>query len=309
MRYQILCLLLITSHCTIRSVTADDALFSEIAMESVFAKSPAASTQVAIPSGSDNIERITGPQTLTEALKLAGLQPKRSKQAVSITVNRSGWKLPTTMTVDVQNDRISCQMSLVTLDRTSKVDSEQLLALMSVARQTGNASFVFDSSKRMLQLRKTFGNRDLTTASLKSEIASLADTAIAHSEKWKKLSPKTNLKSSTQTTAVSTGNTTVRPTGSVSITGKWAASLPSDGSIAIELRGDGTFSMVHVAGNQAAVSTGTLLRKSTRLTLSEAGKADVAFEIVSITATKMELRIVDSSGKSGRLLNFSKANS
>ncbi len=290
---------------------ADDALFSEIAMESVFASSTAGSIKIATQDGSTQFDRITGPNSLTVALKSAGFEPKQTDETVTITVDSGGWKLPVALTVDVLQDRITCRMSLVEVDKEASFSNSDVLALMSASDRIDDASFVFNREDNRVQLRTTLNNRDLTGNSLKNKLTSLADTAIVHSDTWLKLksttSSTTPSPSTSQVATSSSESSTVPSTSSVSVGGKWIATLSANASIAIELDSKGTFKMAHISGKQSAVSTGTLQRRADQLTLSEAGKADVKFQIESVTATEMKLRIVDSSGKSGRLIQFSKA--
>ncbi len=305
MRCRLSCALFVACHFLTGAAKADDALFSEIAMESVFATTAAASSKVATQDGSTSFDRITGPNSLTIALRSAGFEPKPGKESVSINVESVGWKLPVAMVVDVEQDRVVCRMSLVRIEKDATVNGETLLALMTASNQIDDASFVFDSEEKMVYLRTAFANRDVTAKVLKSRLLSLADTAIVYADTWIKLKAASTPTSS----KVSVNDSTLAASNSVSIVGKWAATLPSKASIAIELNSDGTFKMAHVAGKQSAISSGTLLRKADQLTLSEAGKADVKFQIQSITATTMELRVIDSSGKSGSLIKFSKASS
>lgn len=303
MRHQLSCVLIFACYFLPRAANADDALFSEIAMESVFAMSTSANA--ATTDGSTSLSRITGPSSLFLALKSAGFEPKLNKQSVSINVESAGWKLPVTMVVDVEQDRVVCRMSLIRFENDATASGQSLLALLTASNKITDASFVFDSDEKMVQLRTAFSNRDLTVKVLKSRLLSLADIAIFHADTWMQLKSTSTLTPS----AVAESDSAVVATDSVSIVGKWAVTLPSNASIAIELNKDGSFKMVHVAGKQSAISSGTLLRQADLLTLSETGKADVKFQIQSVTATTLELRVVDSSGKSGSLIKFSKANS
>ena len=303
MRCRLSCALFVACHFLTGAAKANDALFSEIAMESVFATTAVAASKVATEDGSNSFDRITGPNSLTVALKSAGFEPKPGKESVSTNVESAGWKLPVAMVVDIEQDRVVCRMSLVRIEKDVTVSGEILLALMTASNQIDDASFVFDSEEKMVYLRTAFANRDLTVKVLKGRLMNLADTAIVHAETWMKLKATSTLTSST----ASKSDSETAAANPESIVGKWAATLPSNASIAIELNSDGTFKMAHVAGKQSAISSGTLLRKADQLTLSEAGKADVKFQIQSITANTMELRIIDSSGKSGSLIKFSKA--
>ncbi len=279
-------------------------------MESVFAKSTLNSNPTATPlsvatkDGSTNFDRITGPSSLTIALESAGFEPERSQESVSIRVENAGWKLPAEMTVDVENDRILCRMSLVKIDSTTINLGETLLALMTTSHRIANASFVVDADANMIQLQATIANRNVTSKRLNRELASMAETAIANSETWLKLKGKS-------TTAASSASDTLPTAASspttASIAGQWSASLPSNVSIAIEFKRDGTFKMAHVADSRSAVSSGTVLRDSNQLTLAEAGKDDVKFQIESITASVMNLRLINSTGKASTLIKFSKA--
>ncbi|MGB7327540.1 MAG: hypothetical protein WBD31_21870 [Rubripirellula sp.] len=306
MRYRFSCVLLVTSHFLMAPnvLVADDPLFSEIAMESVFAKSGDASPVVAPPDDSTDFGRITGPNSLATVLKASGFEPKQDKANVSFVVTRAGWKLPVAMKVDVQRDQISCDMSLTKIDADANVSSETVLSLMAASRQSNDASFVYDDKQKMLQLRCLLSNRDVTVKSLQDRMTALADVAIANSAVWMSLKASTTLASSTATQSPSV---VTKPNSQPTMTGRWGASLSGNASIAIEFRSTGTFKMAHVAGKQSAVSSGTVQRESNRLTLTEAGKPNVVFQIDSVTATAMELRLIDSAGKSGRLIKFSKA--
>ncbi|TWU59922.1 hypothetical protein Poly51_01950 [Rubripirellula tenax] len=287
----------------------DDPLFSEIAMDSVFTTAAVASSDVATRTEASGFDRITGPSSLTTALESAGFITKQNKERISIKVENAGWKFPVSMTIDVEADRIECRMSLVKIDPGS-VSSEMVLALMAVNKDVKDASFVFDGDEKMIRLQTAFTNRNVTTKELKRQLSNLANVAIAHSDTWIQLKTKSTPSSDSPTTAETRGTSTAAstPAGQASIFGKWAGSLPSDASIAVEFGASGTFKMVHLVGKKAAISSGTLVKNADQLTLSESGKADVKFQIVSVTSIEMQLRIVDSSGKSGLSIKFLKAN-
>ncbi len=319
-----------TVACLVLSGTtnANDALFSEIAMESVFAKSTqdlAAKTSstkttstkapnAATNDGSTDFDRITGPNSLTVALRSAGFEPRRNREAVLIRVERAGWKLTTEMTVEVEKDRILCRMSLIKIDSATTNLGETLRALMTINHRLAEASFVVDGDANMVQLQAMIANRNLTSDRLTGELMRLADTAIENADAWRTLKAKSSVAADAVVT-VSPPASAPMATQQIAgqqmfgqpIFGQWLAGLPSNTSIAIELKEDDTFKMAHVAANRVAVSSGTVRRRSNRLTLSEQGKDDVNFQIESVTTSVMELRIVDSSDKSGRLIKFSKA--
>ncbi|TWU51627.1 hypothetical protein [Rubripirellula reticaptiva] len=315
MRYRFPCVLLAASQFLLapnflgqpfdNEARGDDPLFSEIAMESVFAKSVTASPVVATKNDSADFGRITGPSSLATVLKSSGFEPKQDKESVSFVVARTGWKLPVAMKVDVQQDQISCHMSLTKIDPDASLSSETILSLMAASNQAEHATFVYDDDRKMIQLRCLLSNRDVTMQSLQDRMTTLADIAIANSVVWMALKTSPTLTSISASRSPTDGKTLV---SQASVLGRWGASLPSNASIAIEFSSNGTFKMAHVAGKQSAISSGTVQRESNRLTLSETGKPKVVFQIDSVTATAMELRLIDTAGKSGLLIKFTKVN-
>ncbi len=72
--------------CLTVSLRAEDALFSEVAMESVYEKNTPLESAVASQSDGATLERITGPTALMLALKAAELSPKQTGERVTTQI-------------------------------------------------------------------------------------------------------------------------------------------------------------------------------------------------------------------------------
>ncbi|QDT02500.1 hypothetical protein K227x_08770 [Rubripirellula lacrimiformis] len=316
MSLRITCLLMTSILSTVSVSAADDPLFSEIAMEAVFKKAGASVVEMATSDAVAGFDRVTGVGSLSQALESAGFDPQRKGQSVSVRVEKAGWKLPVLMDVDIQRDRIYCRMSLVTIDPDTVTDHASLLSLMAASNQAGDAHFAFDPDTKLIQLRTTFSNRGLTASKIQTRLTELAETALGQSDVWMALKPAKSkstaagdTKTAAESTEIAAADAKTSEDDLTPIIGRWSATVSADVSIAIDFVSGGTFQMVHVAGKQSAVSSGTVTRSGDRLVMAEKGATKMTFLIQSIETTSMELKIVDSDGKSGRLIRFQKSGS
>ena len=94
MRYFFAFAVFAASLCEVSCLRADEGLFSEVAMESVFAKPDTSLAKVASKATSDQFDRITSVKSLMRALEAAELSPKEVKGRAKIELRREGWKFP-----------------------------------------------------------------------------------------------------------------------------------------------------------------------------------------------------------------------
>lgn len=283
---------------------ADESLFSQVAMESVFAESAPSTENVASKVTSNRFNRITGLSMLTEALKTAELSPTKSKDRVKVEMPHEGWKFPVSMAVDVDQDRISLEMSLIVMDDSGQA-TNTLLDLLALGDPIDGAFFAFDRSKKLIQVRSSLSNRSVTTASLKAELLKLAVFAEKHSDVWMKLK-------STSTTAKSkpavTPSKPIRSTApKLTLLGRWSASLSSGESFAIQMTADSKFQLVHLKSGKATISKGKATRTGNRLTLAGSDSVTLQCRVSQSVANKFRLTILDSKGKDAVSLDFKKA--
>ena len=165
---------------------ANDELFSELAMESVFEKTgiSVSSETVAKPAESTSAERITGVSGLTQILKGAELEHRVEGDRVQMKFEDSGWEFPLTLKVDLERERILCDLSLVEIKKPESVDREAVLRLMAAGDPAQAAFFAFDPSEKLIQLRASLSSRNVTAAGLRADWRRLAQLADRQSKLW-----------------------------------------------------------------------------------------------------------------------------
>lgn len=307
MRYFFAIAVFAASLSEVSLLRAEEGLFSEVAMESVFAKPASTPAGVASKEASDQYDRITSVSSLTEALKAAELNPKSSKNGVKVDLPHEGWKFPVTLAVEIDEDRIRCEMSLIAIDDAG-ADTETLLDLLALGDAIEGAFFAFDRDKKLIQIRSSLSNRSITPSQLKAELVNLAVFAEKHSEVWKKLESK-----STTTNSSGVSNRTVqsqpKPKQSLTVLGRWSASLSSGESFAIQMNADSKFQLVHLKSGKATISKGKATLSGDRLTLAGDDAVTLNCRVTQTSADKFQLTILKSNGDDAVSLDFKKADS
>lgn len=285
----------IANFCLTASLRADDALFSEVAMESVYEKNTPLDSAVASQSDGATLERITGPTALGLALKAAEFSPKQTGERVTTQVEYATWKFPVSLEVKLEQDRVSCELSLAQIKDISKVDQESLLKLLSQNDGDSSAFFAYNPQTKVVQLRSSFDNRGLTSKKLKTELTRLAKFADEHSALWSSLgqSAKADAKSAS-----------IKP---LSLIGNWAGTLKTGQAIAIQINQAGTFRLVTVQSGKSSVSQGTYKLEGNQLTLSGNDKVTLNCTATQSTANAFQLSIGAGSGAAKLVVDLTKA--
>lgn len=298
--------------CGVTQVHADDSLFSEVAMESVFEKQVATVKDVATISDGETMQRIVGVSSLIQVLKAAGFEPSEEQDSATFKLNHAQWIFPVSMTVFVDEDRIACEMSLVKMEEDASFDKETLLKLLVSNTATQGGYFAFDQENKRIQLRVSLSNRAVTARQLKADLTRLAILAEQKSDIWSKsnATPKTE-----STVAVPTTTTnTAKPTNATnagktrfSLAGTWSASLNSGEAFALRLNSEGTFQLVHMKSGKATSSKGKVSRSGNSLTLIGDDKITLNCTVNQTVADKFQLAVNDAKGNVAIKLDFSKA--
>lgn len=277
-------------------VSADQGgLFSEVAMESVFDTSASKSSSVATPGNRKQFDRITGVSSLIEALRAAEFEPQEKSGRASFELRHGGWKLPVSLGVQVDRDRIDCQMSLVQIADDSRLNTETLLELLA-SSDGGDAAFSYDREGKRLLLKTSWSNRSVTSAGLKADLLRLASIAEQHQKTWSKLSEP----------AKAAANVEKPQSKELSLVGRWSASVGSDQAFAIQIASDSTFQLVHLKSGKSTVSKGKIERSGDQLKL--AGNAlTLNCTVSQTTADAFQLAIKNAKGAVTATLNFKKA--
>lgn len=292
--------------CEVSILRADEGLFSTVAMESVFAKPATPSASVASKATSDQFDRITSVSSLMEALKAAKLDPKEAKGRAKIELRHDGWKLPVALAVEVDQDRIVCEISLVVIDDTA-AGTQTLLDLLSLGDSVDGAFFAYDRDRKLIQLRSSFANRSITASQLKADLVKLAGFAQKHSDVWSKLKAKSKTPNSSSKTNPADLSRSKSSPQKLSLLGKWSASLSSGQVFAIQLTSDSKFQLVHLKSGKSTISKGKVTRAGDRLTLAGENAVTLNCRVEQTVADKFQLTILDSKGKATVKLDFKKA--
>jgi len=306
MRYLFAFAILATSFGETSSLHAEDSLFSEVAMESVFEKNATLSADVAAIGDGQTLDRVTGLSSLVLALKAAGFSAKQDNNRATIQVDHAGWKLPVTLEVQVEQDRIVCEMALVEIKDVTTVTTDALLGLLASGDVNSGAFFAYDSETKLVQVRTSIQNRAITARQLKADLLHLASLAEKHADVWSKLNAKPVTK------ATSTGTSTASSVPATSATtfstvGRWVAALSSGESFAIEFGADSTFKLVTIKSGKSSVSKGKTTRVGNQLTLVGDDKVTLNCTVAQSAADKFQLSINDAKGIAKVKLNFTKA--
>ncbi len=310
MRYLFAFAILAASFGETSCLRAEDSLFSEVAMESVFEKNATLSADVASIGDGQTLDRVTGVSSLILALKAAGFTAKQDNDRAIIQVDHAGWKLPVTLEVQVEQDRIVCEMALVEIKDVTSVTTDALLGLLSSGDVTSGAFFAYDSKTKLVQVRTSIQNRAITARQLKADLLHLASLAEKHAGVWSKLNakPATKTAGATATGSNATAaNVPATNATNLSIVGRWAAALSSGESFAMEFGADSTFKLVTIKSGKSSVSKGKTTRVGNQLTLAGDDKTTLNCSLVQTTNDKFQLSINDAKGVTKVKLNFSKA--
>ena len=112
-------------------------------------------------SGLVAIERISGcPARTSSSARFQSwirssrpFTPKEKANKVAIHVDLAGWKFPANLEVQIEQDRIYVEMSLIELTDASTVDSKELLKLLEKNDAVAGYVFAYDSNAKLIQLR------------------------------------------------------------------------------------------------------------------------------------------------------------
>jgi len=306
MRYLFAFAILATSFNETSCLHAEDSLFSEVAMESVFEKNATLSADVAAIGDGQTLDRVTGLSSLILALKAAGFTAKQDNNRGIIQVDHAGWKLPVTLEVQVEQDRIVCEMALVEIKDVTTVTTDALLGLLAFGDVNSGAFFAYDSKTKLVQVRTSIQNRAITARQLKADLLNLASLAEKHADVWSKLNAKP-VTTATSTGASTASNVPATNASTFSTIGRWAAALSSGESFAIEFGADSTFKLVTIKSGKSSVSKGKTTRVGNQLTLVGDDKVTLNCTVAQSAADKFQLSINDAKGIAKVKLNFTKA--
>jgi hypothetical protein len=294
-RYSIL-LAVIVSFLDVAAAPAEEGLFSEVAMESVFEKPAPVTKRVASQSNAAKLERITGVSSLILALKAAGMDPQEQSGRATFELDHDGWSFPVSIGVQIEQDRIDCELSLIKISDNTTVKTQTLLSLLASGGTRG-ASFAYDREEKLILLRASLSNRSITASQLKADLVHLATVAGQHSDVW--LSLKAETKNDSPTTN--------SPQQKLSLIGRWSAALKSGEVFAIQIASDSKFQLVHLKSGKSTISKGKATRSGAQLKLVGDNNVTLNCTVTQTTSDAFQLAVKDAKGNVAVTLNFKKA--
>ena len=289
---------------------ADD-LFSQVAMESVFEKSPASETAptVARPAENAAISRVTGVSSLMRILKAADLTCQKVGDRVELELPSSGWVFPLSLRVDLASERILCDLSLAEIDEPSAIDGNSLMKLMSAGDPAKSAFFAYDVAGKRVHLRASLSNRNVTATGIRRDLGRFGQFADRYADLWSKLGKKARSSGSQPSTKKpptpgSKSQPTSRP--GFSLIGNWSASLNSSEAFAVRFDQGNRFTLVHLKAGKSTKSVGKAIRSQGELVLQGDDGIKLRCSLKWQSDRAFALAIKDSSGKASLTLNFKK---
>lgn len=296
--------------CCASPVASADDLFSAVAMESVFEKKAVPAVVGATQSGGEALERITGVSSLIQAVKYAGYTPKENSGRVSIQVPHAGWNFPTDLQVQIEKDRISIEMALVTVSDANVVSPKELLKLLEKNDAVSGHFFAFEPSRKLLVLRSSMENRALSAKKIQDQLNQVAAFGEKYSSLWSQWKAKSaeELKGKGSSNGSNPGAVASQtPNSGFSLLGNWGAALNDKDSIAIQIKQDTTFKLVTVQSGKAKISNGKFTRDGNRLTLVGDDGVTLQCTVSQSAANQFQLHVHDEKGNAKLKVDFQKS--
>ena len=275
---------------------AEEPLFSELAMESVYEKKKIASDD------STNF-RVTGPTGLKQTLQAAGFEPKTAKDRVTFSLQRAGLSLEYELRAFVEQDLIAMSLRLATAGPDT-LNFKSILKLLSATDESKAIWFAYDRDQKQLELRSAISNRDASSHQLKARVQEMATLAIEHRKSWRSQGEQQTANartiSETRRTQTSTAprdssSTKTAPSTNKStellppnLPGTWSAELGKD-SFAIRIMASANFRMVHVRSGKSSQSIGTMKHFGDQLVLNSNDGTSLSCRYELIAPNKLQL--------------------
>lgn len=296
---------ILVSLCQLNLIRANDNLFSQVAMESVFATSKSENSSIAVaqPESDQKLGRIMGTNALVKIIRGAELNCTVKGERVNLVLESAGWRFPVALTVDVDRERILCDLTLNTIKQNAKIDPDRVLQLMAAGDASQSAFFAYDTTQRCIQLRGWFSNRNVNSKELIVELERMGRIAASQSSHWTHLDSEVDSVQSGQggqSTGASSLNIGQRtPAKDHSLEGRWSASLSNSEAFALQVDRGNRFSLVYVKDGKSNTSTGIVERNGGDLVLKEDSGTSLTCEITWRDANTFQLVIKTTNGKAG----------
>lgn len=266
---------------------AQDGLFSDISINSVFSK-PGAGQM--LPGGQPigppisqpppSAPPTTGASALAAAMKEAGFEPKQlSEQVVQTKVQLDRWSFPVLVTSDPKKQEVIVVLLLSVVKDEKQLPASKLLELLDASREHSPAYFAYSSKRKRIELYRTLDDVSPSSETLKTEINRLAQIAKGTETLWNLVTTTVQKPVTPPAANAAPGPATQAPvtqTPSMSLAGKWSAARSEKEAFALLLTAAGKYTLVHVRQGKQTKSTGTYSLAGGRLTLAGSDGTKIA---------------------------------
>ena len=279
---------------TITRAEAQDGLFSQLAMESVFEERSKSKLPVATPDA-ELLTRITNANALQSALESAGFASQivgqRGDRQVTTHLRYGGWKLPLVLNVEVEHDLIVASMRL--RQSPDPLPADSIVKLMSASDAATGSHFSLDPQSNALKLRSTISNRSITAMDLRARLLKMAEFAEQHSEIWRRSDHRQPIEKAEP--------------GGGALTGTWTAKTSDGQSFAIRFGPGNRFQLVHVRQGKSRVSQGSVRRSGSRYAFAADDGSKLNGAVTQHSERQFDLVVLGKDGKPSGKLQFSRA--
>jgi len=280
------------------SVQGQEALFSEVAMESVFSNSKRVENETPVAVRTKEIGRITSVSGIQQLAERAGFTVKTDKSTATFTVKQGEWQFPAVMRVDIENDLVLLELRLGRISDKTIVDQATFLKLLAGGDSARQLSFAFDPGEKVLSLRHALSNRSVTVDRLLAETEMLARYAGERAKLWSQL--HVNAFNETPESP-NRQNLSLQ-----SVVGRWLATPSSGEAFALEVTANERFKLVHVTGKGTSSSAGRASIEADALLLTGDNGTMVRGQIRHIKGG-FEFTIRSADGKQKVMLDFKRS--
>lgn len=240
------------------NAAADEALFSDVKINSVFADDAKSSTNSETPASA--VAKIRSVDHLGRLLRIEGFGfEKVGERTYGATTEIGDWTFPTLVTLSPDSKRVGLILGLVRFDDDKALTSSLMRTLLVANQKIAPYQFSFNEERSRTELAIVLPNEAIDSGRLAREITRLKEIGRDSSKFWYDDSSKSE-SADEQPIAKSPTTPPATPSPSLSVSqlvGKWAYAKSSTEAFALELSSAGRFKLVHVAAGKVNTSEGT----------------------------------------------------
>lgn len=264
--------------CMLSPATAEDELFSDVEINSVFSSKPATEDD----NRSDSIEsaRVRSVEHLGRLLRIEGFGFERVRsRTYAATTTLKDWSFPTLVTLSENNERIGFILGLVQYEEMAKLSREKMLEMLVANQAIAPYQFSFNVDRKRTELVLVIDNRNVNSGRLSKVITKLKEVARGSLKTWNDDTSNGNMSDdavakngSSQTPDAKNPPQTVVPKPTLVTTavvvGRWQFAKSATEAFALSLTADEKFTLVQVANGKPITSNGTFSITDGDLTLN-----------------------------------------